>query len=282
LNAAGITHRDIKPGNLVLDRQTADRTVLKLVDFGIAKENADEPSRALDTMVGTPRYMAPEQIRGENIDARCDLYALGATLYQMLTGRTPHTGDTVDEIVDAALHAAITPVAELRSDCPAGLARIVMKALARDPAQRFASAREMKRALERWQAGQRDDPLEDTLRICTLQSASLRKRRRLPRHSLLALGALVLGVLWLSQASPRPSHRELLSRQVTAQVQAAELSALDRTQQAGEVASALALQTSTFARELLTHARSSAYELLEGVARHARAGTSPGASTPDR
>jgi serine/threonine protein kinase len=154
LSDAGITHRDVKPGNIVLDPLPGGRTLLKLVDFGIAKEKDDEASPARDAMVGTLRYMAPEQIRGENIDPRTDLYALGVTFYEMLSGRTPHTGESEQEIVEAILSAAITPLSVLCPDCPDGLAQIVMCALARDPAERFQSAREMTSALLRWQTSE--------------------------------------------------------------------------------------------------------------------------------
>jgi serine/threonine-protein kinase len=171
LGDTGITHRDIKPGNIVFDRLAEGRTVPKLVDFGIAKESTDEASRVLDEMVGTPRYMAPEQVRGEPLDARCDLYALGVTLYEMLTGRTPHTGDSIHEIVRATLFAPITPVSALRLDCPEGLSQIVMRALARDAGDRFASAREMLRALDAWQVQQGPSMAAPALGVQGLPSA---------------------------------------------------------------------------------------------------------------
>lgn len=152
LGDAGITHRDVKPDNLVLDCDPEGRKVLKLVDFGIAKHIEDEASRELDQMVGTPGYMAPEQVRGDAIDPRADLYALGATLYEMLTGRTPHRDEPHREAAEATLCEPITNVRVLCPNCPEALADVVMRALAREPGERFASAREMMHALEACQA----------------------------------------------------------------------------------------------------------------------------------
>jgi serine/threonine protein kinase len=276
LSDAGITHRDVKPENLVLDRLPDGRTVLKLVDFGIAKATFDEASRALDEMVGTPRYMAPEQVRGEKIDGRCDQYALGVTLYQMLTGRTPHTGETLQELATATLLGPITPVRVLRRDCPEGLEQIVMTALAREPSNRFASAHEMKRALDRWQAGHapllgkpawqaHDAHLEDTVRIRTLKVLpSSARANKIKQRGALALGCLLaLGGLLLAQELRAGSAALPISEQVAAHiVSASELLPRDLLRETGRTASALAEQTSASLSELWTRARASADELL--------------------
>jgi len=165
----GITHRDVKPDNLMFDRQRETqeeagdervgaeygKPVLKLVDFGVAKvtESDDGPMSIPGEVVGTSHYMSPEQLRGEWVDPRSDLYALGATLYEMLTGRTPHEGDTLHEVALATLYAPITPIRVLRPDCPEELESIVFRALAREREARYTSAREMLAVLDCWEAG---------------------------------------------------------------------------------------------------------------------------------
>jgi serine/threonine protein kinase len=265
LSDAGIIHRDVKPDNIVLDRLPDDRTVLKLVDFGIAKEAHDEASRALDQMVGTPGYMPPEQVHGEGIDARSDLYALGATLYEMLTGCTPHSGETVEEVSMATLFGSIAPPGKLRADCPEGLAQIAMRALAKDPSERFASAREMKSALERWQEDESpgaslalaraQDDSDDTLRLRIRARSRPRPRGRLGQRGLAALACVAAFAFFATQGALPVESTAQLSGGVTAL--AGDLAPLDLALQARDHANALAAGTSTFATELVTEVRSS-------------------------
>lgn len=152
LSKLGITHRDVKPDNLVFDLRPDGSRVLKLVDFGIAVlAEGEGPNDGSGELAGTPHYMSPEQLRGEAIDARSDLYSVGVTLYEMLTGRTPHRGDSLNEIAAATLYESITPVRALRPECPEALEQIVMRALARDPQERFPHARAMLKALDTWE-----------------------------------------------------------------------------------------------------------------------------------
>ena len=277
LSDAGITHRDVKPGNLVLDRDQDGCTVLKLVDFGIAKHTHDVWSRALDEMVGTPHYMAPEQVLGEKIEPRADLYALGATLYEMLTGCTPH-GEAPDlAIALATLSEPITPVRTLRPDCPEALEQLVMRALAREPSDRFASAREMKSALDLCQPSPqlaqkpvRDPALdEDTLRIRTFVPPRPRPRprskvRQCTRRAVAAvalLGGLALAQLTVGAGAP--GHRAAGS--LTSDASPRE--PLFRT---GELATQLALKTTAGATQLFSHVHASARELLQAVRNPAR------------
>ena len=151
-----VVHRDLKPSNLFLTEENEDPDFIKVLDFGLAKYFADDESdpggpTQLDVtgqrqvVCGTPSYMAPEQWRG-GIDARTDIYALGVILYRMLTGKLPVTGHPDYELY----HKLITqPIPPLIQSCPDGdfsdgLERLVMTALARDPEQRYASAREMR------------------------------------------------------------------------------------------------------------------------------------------
>lgn len=141
-----IVHRDLKPDNVLLSGSSMAHTV-KLADLGLAlPAHAARISRA-GMIVGTAAYMAPEQAMGQPIDGRTDLYALGVLLYELTTGRLPFTGDDPLTIISQHVHAPVVPPRVLRSDIPRALERIILRLLAKDPAQRFASASETRAAL---------------------------------------------------------------------------------------------------------------------------------------
>ncbi|QNM97901.1 serine/threonine-protein kinase [Chitinimonas koreensis] len=137
-----VVHRDIKPANLML---TADGR-LKITDFGIAQLPTSDLTRA-GTIVGSPRYMAPEQIEGKKLDGRADLFAAGIVLYQVLTGQRPFDGDHVATIAYRILHEAPVPIHELNPDVPDWLGALVMRCLEKDPAKRYQRAREARAEL---------------------------------------------------------------------------------------------------------------------------------------
>jgi len=136
----GIVHRDIKPANVMLPR----RGEAKILDFGIARLEGDEVSLTrTGASWGTPAYMSPEHARGEPVDGRTDVWSLGVMLYEMVAGRRPFGGETVEALVSSILTQKPEPLERLRPDVPPELARVVDKALAKDPAERYANAAEL-------------------------------------------------------------------------------------------------------------------------------------------
>lgn len=151
IGEAGILHRDIKPDNVMVHRGDGAPQI-KLVDFGISRQLAIEASARLTcngALIGTPQYMSPEQIRGEELDARSDLYAVGAVLYEALTGHAPHESTNFSELVVAILNNPVTPVRELRPNCPLALQQVVLRALTRTREHRYASPEAALLALDR-------------------------------------------------------------------------------------------------------------------------------------
>ena len=140
----GIVHRDIKPHNIVVGGDGR----LKVTDFGIARSGTSQMTE-VGSIVGTAQYLSPEQARGAPVDPRSDLYSLGVVLYEMLTGKVPFTGDTPVEIAMKHLSQVPKPPSEWRDEVPHDLDAVVMRALAKDPEQRYGSAEEMDADLAR-------------------------------------------------------------------------------------------------------------------------------------
>jgi len=146
-HSLGIVHRDLKPANLFLCR-TADGPLIKVLDFGISKITSEIDGRLtspLQTM-GSPVYMSPEQLRAKDVDARADIWSLGVTLFELLTGRPPHTGTTTAMIASILSDPSPRP-SSLRREVPPGLDATVLKALAKNPADRYQDALELAEAL---------------------------------------------------------------------------------------------------------------------------------------
>ncbi|MER6126791.1 protein kinase [Streptomyces sp. NPDC001795] len=141
----GIVHRDIKPSNIML---TGPDTV-KVLDFGIAKAFTEAATRITGSgaAVGTPAYLSPEQINGAEIDHRADLYAMGCLLHELLTGQPPFRGTSPFAIMHQHLFAEPEPVSRLRPQIPPAVEAVILRALRKDPAERFAEAGQMRAAL---------------------------------------------------------------------------------------------------------------------------------------
>src|SRR3989449_7307237 len=144
----GIVHRDIKPHNVLVDAEGR----VKVTDFGIARAGTSQMTEA-GSIVGTAQYLSPEQARGSPVDQRSDVYSLGIVLYELLTGTVPFTGDTPVEIAMKHLSEVPVPPSELRDDVPDDLDLVVLRALAKDPEDRYQTAEEMNADLARIQRG---------------------------------------------------------------------------------------------------------------------------------
>ncbi|MFZ5661157.1 MAG: protein kinase domain-containing protein [Pseudomonadota bacterium] len=186
-HARGVVHRDLKPANVLLDREGN----AYISDFGVARSLVTSGLTQSGTVLGTPDYLSPEQARGEPVDARSDLYALGLILYEMLAGTPPFAGGTMAEILGQRMVSTPKPVTVHRPDVPPWLARLVDRLLRPQPAHRFASAAEVIRALDT-----REVPRE--FRI---------GRRTWLRLAAVALGGALLGggAWWWSQRQAAPA-----------------------------------------------------------------------------
>jgi eukaryotic-like serine/threonine-protein kinase len=145
-HAAGIIHRDLKPQNVLVAGGTA--RAVKVIDFGLAKSSFSSGMTATGLIMGTPEYMAPEQVRGRRSDSRTDVYALGAIAYYMLTGKPPFTADTPIAVGFAQVHETPVRPRELRPEVPQKVEEIVLRALEKDPLSRYRDAAELREALE--------------------------------------------------------------------------------------------------------------------------------------
>jgi serine/threonine-protein kinase len=152
-NARGVVHRDVKPSNVFIARSEIGEETVKLIDLGIARvdeEKLAEHDRKLTQpheVVGTPEYMAPEQLWGRGVDARTDVYAIGMALFECLTGEVPYVGSYPDVLVQVSNATDPPSVRGGRSDVPAALAVVIETALEKEPAARFQTAAELGRAL---------------------------------------------------------------------------------------------------------------------------------------
>ncbi|HEV2755618.1 MAG TPA: serine/threonine-protein kinase [Actinomycetota bacterium] len=193
---AGLVHRDVKPGNVLLD----DAGRPKLADFGIASSARSEKLTATGTAIGSPHYISPEQASGRAVTAASDVYALGAVLYELLTGRPPFVGDNVTAIAIAHVEESPVPPGELVDGIPPHLDAIVMSCLAKDPTVRPVDGNALADALDAdpvaaWR------PVPVTGAEYEHEDEPVRKRRLIP--ALLAL-SLLLALASALYVSGRP------------------------------------------------------------------------------
>jgi serine/threonine-protein kinase len=220
----GIVHRDVKPENLMLSFDPSGEVQLKLVDFGIAlvHETASFAARLTQhgALVGTPHYMAPEQLRCELTDARADLYAAGVVMYQALTGVLPYDGADFPSLTVNVLNGKARALRALCPECPRALARVIERALEREPEHRFPDARSMLEALA---ASGAEASVRDSTRE-TLRSLVNRARRLKPRPPELMIAAATVGLMtiWTSHAEVAAALRATFADDASAAGEAAE------------------------------------------------------------
>jgi len=142
-HSRGVVHRDIKPANIMLSKSGG----VKLLDFGIAKATTDKQITVAGTTMGSLYYMSPEQIRGEQVDQRADLYSLGITLYELTTGKRPFGGDSGYAIMAEHLQKQPVPPVEIDPRVPASVSVVIVRSLAKNPADRYQSAAEFRQDL---------------------------------------------------------------------------------------------------------------------------------------
>ncbi len=154
-HAAGIVHRDLKPQNILLTKHRGEEDYVKILDFGMAKftqPETEEAQRRLSKtgiVYGTPAYLSPEQAQALEIDHRADLYSLGAILYELVTGRLPFPADTAPKMLSSHVHEALVPPSEVApGKVSEAMEMIIMRAMAKNPKDRYPSAREMLAALK--------------------------------------------------------------------------------------------------------------------------------------
>ncbi|MEO8069764.1 MAG: protein kinase, partial [Acidobacteriota bacterium] len=148
-HSMGVVHRDLKPANLMITETGA----VKIMDFGIARVAGTEHLTNAGFMMGTPAYMAPEQVMGHEIDARADLYAMGVVFYRLTTGKLPFKGETPFAMAQSQVNDVPTPIGMFRNDVPAWVQQVVVRSLAKSPEERFQSAVEFHESFARCLAG---------------------------------------------------------------------------------------------------------------------------------
>jgi serine/threonine protein kinase len=139
-HAQGLVHRDIKPGNILLENGVQR---VKITDFGLARGPADAGLTEEGIIAGTPQFMSPSQVRGEPTDPRSDLFSLGAVLYTLCTGRPPFEGETTTAVLRSVCEDTPLPIHEIRPNVPRWLSELIGKLLEKEPDRRFASAEEL-------------------------------------------------------------------------------------------------------------------------------------------
>jgi serine/threonine protein kinase len=167
-----IVHRDLKPANVMIVVREG-REVVKILDFGVAKLNSEElgPNTESGVLIGTPHYMSPEQAAGTQVDGRADLYSVGVLLYRIATGRVPFEAGSLRELLLAHMTQQPTAPSQLDPTVSPSLERVILKTLAKDPADRYQTARDLRKAFEQ-AIRETARPLKSPVSLSAVRTAS--------------------------------------------------------------------------------------------------------------
>jgi serine/threonine-protein kinase len=232
----GIVHRDVKPDNLMI----SETGMVKIGDMGLARGLNEKVGPEEETsVIGTPHYIAPEQVLGRPADFRCDIYSLGATAYRMLAGVTPFQAPSVRDLVNKKVREDAPPAHDFNSEVPKALSEIVGRMMARDPERRYQTMAEVAADLERFQRGQADAAAEARREHSTAVEMLVGNKKLLVGAVVLLIVVVVGGVagaLWIKDhGNPAPGPHTTRAvdperaRQALEIVQLTELRKMDRT-----------------------------------------------------
>ncbi len=199
-HSEGVVHRDLKPQNIMLTPD--DRVVV--MDFGIARSLELSGMTQTGSLLGTPDYMSPEQVKGEQVDARSDLFALGIIFYQLLTGALPYQGETPMATMFKRTQVRASPVRDLKPELPGFLSDVVSRCLEIAPHKRYQSARELLQDLNVWRGGTAHMTIGPTMRAFRPTTTVARKRMRMAGigFAALVLAGIVAGGVLLLRSRP--------------------------------------------------------------------------------
>lgn len=195
----GIVHRDVKPSNILVEQLEDQSYKPYLTDFGIARDLEAHDQTATGIIAGTPAFMAPEQARGESrtIERRTDVYCLGATLYDVLSGRPPFVGDSPMAVLQKVLYDEAPPIRKLNLKIPVDIEAVLLRCLEKEQHRRYESARAVSEDLQRFLDGEPVQARRHSVAYALLRKAR-RNKTRVALASVAIVAALVAAILWVS------------------------------------------------------------------------------------